>query len=117
MRPFTIGRGTNPHMSQFKGREITMTLQKFGALFFLVAIALTPVAIVIVAAGRGGIFVMGYVTGVLTAPLVAVGAMRATYILAESTELEGLVGVFIYGLIVVLISLAAAFWPFLFPTQ
>ena len=52
-----------------------MTLRKFGALFFLVAIALTPVSIVMVADGHGGIFVTGYVAGVVTAPLVAMGCI------------------------------------------
>jgi hypothetical protein len=89
-----------------------MTLRKFGALFFLVAIALTPVSIVMVADGHGGIFVTGYVAGVVTAPLVAIGATRAVYLLAEATELEGLVGVIVYGLVVVLISVAAAVWSF-----
>ena len=89
---------------------MTTILRKLGALIFLVAIALTPVVIVSLGSNLGGFFVAGYVTGIITAPMVALGAMRAIYELAEATGVEGLVGVFVFGFLVVLISAAAAFW-------
>jgi hypothetical protein len=46
-----------------------MSIQKLGAILFLLAIALIPVAIVALGSGRGGIFVTGYVIGVITAPI------------------------------------------------
>ena len=89
-------------------------LGKLGALLFLAAIALTPVAIVALGSRLGGIFVAGYVTGVITVPMVAFGAIRAVYALIESTKIEGLVGVFVYGFLVIIISVAAAFWSISF---
>jgi hypothetical protein len=89
-------------------------LGKLGALLFLAAIALTPVVIVVLGSRLGGIFVAGYVTGVITVPMVAFGAIRAIYALIESTEIEGLVGVLVYGFLVILISVAAAFWAIFF---
>ena len=93
---------------------MTRTLRKLGALFFLIAIALTPFAIVILGSKLGGIFVAGYVAGVITLPMVALGALRAIYALVESTDIEGIVGVLFYGFLVILISVAAVFWSIYF---
>ena len=104
----------NERMPQFHDRKLARALGKLGALLFLVAIALTPVVIVTLGSTLGGIFVAGYVTGVITVPVVTFGAIRAIYTLIESTEIEGLVGVLVYGFLVILISVAAAFWSIFF---
>jgi hypothetical protein len=104
-------------MSQFQDPIMTRALRKLGALFFLVAIALTPFAIVILGSRLGGIFVAGYVTGVITLPMVALGALRAIYALVESTDIEGIVGVLFYGFLVILISVAAVFWSIYFSSH
>jgi hypothetical protein len=97
-------------MSQSQDRKMMRVLWKLGALLFLVAIALTPVVIVTLGSRLGGIFVAGYVTGVITVPVVGFGALRAIYELIESTKIEGLLGVLAYGFLVILISASAAFW-------
>jgi hypothetical protein len=99
-------------MSPFHDPKIARALRKLGALVFLVAIAFTPVGIVALGSKQGGTFVAGYVTGVITVPIVAFGAIRAIYVLVESTE--GLVGVLVFGFLVILISVAAAFWSIFF---
>ena len=91
-----------------------MSLQKLGAIFFLVAIALIPIAIVAWGTGRGGIFVAGYVTGVLTAPIVAIGMMRAVSVLADSTWVDALIGFLIAAFLIVLVSVGAALWSLFF---
>jgi hypothetical protein len=99
-------------MLPFHDPKMTRALRKLGALMFLAAIAFTPVVIVALGSKQGGIFVAGYVTGVITVPIVAFGAIRAIYVLVETTE--GLVGVLVFGLLVILISVAAAFWAIFF---
>ena len=91
-----------------------MSIQKLGAIFFLLAIALIPVAIVVWGSGRGGIFVAGYVIGVLTAPIVAIGMIRAVSVLADSTWMNAIVGFLIFALVVLVVSVAAALWSFFF---
>jgi len=94
---------------------ITTALRRVLALVFLMAVALVPVAVVVLGSSRGGIWVAGYVTGIITVPLVAMGALRAIYVLFESTEFEVIVGFVIFGVLVVLTSVAAALWSF-FPS-
>jgi hypothetical protein len=104
----------NDRMSPFHDRKMTTALKKLSSLLFLIAIALTPVVIVTLGSGLGGVFVAGYVAGVITVPMVALLAMRAIYELIESTEIEGIVGVLVYGFLVILISVAAAVWSIYF---
>jgi hypothetical protein len=59
-------------------------------------------------------FVAGYVAGLITLPMVALGAIRAIYELAESTEIKVIVGVIVFGFLVVLISVVSAFWAIFF---
>ena len=91
-----------------------MSIQKLGAILFLIAVALIPVVIVVLGSGRGGIFVAGYVIGVITAPIVAIGALRAVSVLADSTWLDGLIGLLIFSVVVILISVVAVFWSLFF---
>jgi hypothetical protein len=91
-----------------------MSIQKLGAIFFLVAVAVIPVAIVFLGSGRGGIFVAGYVIGVITAPIIAIGVVRAFAILAGSTWTDILIGFLVFSVVVLVISVAAAFWSLLF---
>jgi hypothetical protein len=91
-----------------------MSIQKLGAILFLIAIALIPVAIVVWGSGRGGIFVTGYVIGVITAPIVAIGMIRAVSVLADSTWMNALIGFLIFAVVVLVVSVAAAVWSFIF---
>jgi hypothetical protein len=91
-----------------------MSIQKLGAILFLIAIALIPIAIVVWGSGRGGIFVTGYVIGVITAPIVAIGMIRAVSVLADSTWMNALIGFLIFAVIVLVVSVAAAVWSFIF---
>jgi hypothetical protein len=91
-----------------------VSLQKLGALLFLVAIALIPIAIVAWGTGRGGIFVAGYIIGVLTAPIVAIGMMRAVSVLADSTWIDALIGFLIAAFVILIISVGAALWSLFF---
>ena len=91
-----------------------MSIQKLGAILFLIAVALIPVVIVVLGSGRGGIFVAGYVIGVITAPIIAIGAARAVAVLADSTWSDGLIGFLIFSVVVILISVVAVFWSLFF---
>ena len=91
-----------------------MSIQKLGAILFLLAIALIPVAIVAWGSGQGGIFVAGYVIGVTTAPIVAIGVMRAVSVLADSTWKDALIGFLIFAVVVLVVSVGAALWSFFF---
>ena len=91
-----------------------MFIQKLGAILFLLAIALIPIAIVVWGSGRGGIFVAGYVIGVITAPIVAIGMIRAVSILGDSTWMNALIGFLIFAVVVLVVSIAAALWSFFF---
>jgi hypothetical protein len=89
--------------------------RRFGALLFLATVILAPVAIVLFEPGRGGIWVAGYVTGMITVPLVAIGAIRAIYALFERTALDVFVAFVVFGSLVTLVSIAAILWAFLGP--
>jgi hypothetical protein len=91
-----------------------MSIQKLGAILFLLAIALIPIAIVIGGSERGGIFVAGYVIGVITAPIVAIGVIRAFSVLADSTWTDALIGFAVFVVVVLAVSVAAALWSFVF---
>jgi hypothetical protein len=91
-----------------------MYIQKLGAILFLLAIALVPIAIVIWGSERGGIFVAGYVIGVITAPMIALGVIRAVSVLADSTWTDALFGFLIFAIVLLVVSIAAALWSFLF---
>jgi hypothetical protein len=91
-----------------------MSIQKLGAILFLLAIALIPVAIVALESGRGGIFVAGYVIGVITAPMVAIGVLRAVSVLADSTWMDALIGFLVFAVVVLVVSVGAALWSFFF---
>jgi hypothetical protein len=100
-------------MQQFHAPSmITIALRKVVALLFLVAIALVPVAVVVLGSGRGGIWVAGYVTGIITVPLIAMGALRAIYTLLESNELRVFISFVVFGVLVILTSVTAALWSF-----
>src|SRR5579872_3481116 len=101
-------------MLQFQGfRQLSLALQKLSALVFLVAIALVPIAIVVLAPSGGGIWVAGYVTGMITAPIVAIGALRAISALNETVDLNVALVFVAFGVLVTLVSVAAALWSFL----
>lgn len=81
--------------------------RKLGALLFLMAVALAPVLIVALFPKQGGIWIGGYVTGIVTLPFVAFGAIGAFSLLND----EGaLIGTAVFGLIVIAISVAVALW-------
>ena len=102
---------------QFWPRQRTITYRNIIALLFLVAIASTPLVIVVLGSRAGGFFVAGYLTGIVATPMVAIGGVRAITELLASTEREGLVGVLVFGVLVTFISLAAAFWAIFIATH
>lgn len=92
-------------------RRLLSAVRKVEAMLLLAIIALTPVAIVLFEPARGGIWVAGYVAGVIVTPLIGIGALRA--VMELTGDLEGLIGFVVYGGLTILISLAAAIWSFL----
>jgi len=80
-----------------------------AALLFLFAIALIPFLIVVMYSRVGGIWVLGYVTGIITVPLIGIAAIRAINTLSDEGAFIGSV---VFGFAVILISLATAFWSF-----
>ena len=84
--------------------------QKLAALLFLVAVALIPFLIVVLYSRQGGIWVLGYVSGIITVPLVGFGVIRAINSLNEERALIGTVA---FGFLVILISLLMALWSFI----
>jgi hypothetical protein len=86
-------------------------IRKLEALLLLAAIALTPVVIVFLEPRRGGIWVAGYVAGVIITPFIAIGALRA--ILELTGDLDGVIGFVAYGSLTILISVATALWALL----
>jgi hypothetical protein len=96
----------------FLSSGISQTLRVLGALSFLCAVALVPVIIVLFEPSRGGIWVAGYVTGMITAPMIAVGALRAISLLNDQFDLDIPIGFVVFGILVTLISVAAALWSF-----
>ena len=85
--------------------------RKLIAVLFLAAVALTPAAIVALWHRMGAVWVTGYVVGIITVPIVGIGAMRAMNALFEDTK------AFIYfaafGVAAIVISLAAAVYAFM----
>lgn len=86
-------------------------LGKLIAIVLLSAIALIPVAIVALWNCLGAIWVTGYVVGIVTVPLVAIGALRATSAVFEETK--AFIAFIIFGCLVIVISLAAAAYAFM----
>lgn len=87
--------------------RVTKALRKLMALLFLIAVALVPFFIVVLYSHQGGIWVAGYVTGILTLPLVGFGVIKAINTLNDE---EAFIGTVVFGLVVILISVIAAFW-------
>jgi heme/copper-type cytochrome/quinol oxidase subunit 4 len=87
--------------------KITMAMRKMVALLFLIAIALIPFLIVAMYSREGGIWVLGYVTGIITVPVVGFAAIRAMSTLSDEGSFIGTV---VFGFLVILISLATGFW-------
>jgi len=77
------------------------------ALLFLVAIAIVPFFIVVMFSREGGIWVLGYVTGIITVPVVGIAAIQAMNTLSSE---RALIGTVVFGFFVILISLATALW-------
>lgn len=88
-------------------KTITSAARKLVALLFLVTIALVPFFIVTSSSRFGGIWVAGYVTGILTAPFVAFGVIGAINTLDDR---EPFIGIVAFCLILIVISLAVALW-------
>ena len=102
---------TQPEMPRISGWQVAVAIRKLASLLFLAAVALTPVAIILLEPRLGGTWVVGYVAGMVVTPLIAFAALRS--ILELTGDVEGLVGFVVYGVLVVLISLTAAAWSFL----
>lgn len=83
---------------------------KLIAVLFLAAIALIPVAIVALWDRAGAVWVAGYVTGIITVPLVGIAALRATSVLFEETR--AIIAFVVFGSSVIVVSLAAAAYAF-----
>lgn len=93
--------------------KLVGALRKTGAFAFLLAVALTPLAIVMLQPHHGSIWVAGYLAGIATVPVIAVVALRAILELAGSHDVNVFVGFVVYGALVVAISAGAALWAFL----
>ena len=76
------------------------------AIAFLATVALVPVAIVVYWHHLGAAWIAGYVVGMITVPLVGIGALRAASELFEDDK--AFVAFVIFGFTAVAISLAAA---------
>jgi len=87
--------------------KITKSIQKLTALLFLVAVALVPFFIVVLYSRQGGIWVLGYVSGIITVPLVGFGVISAISSLSGERVLLGTV---LFGIIIILISMIMALW-------
>lgn len=86
-------------------------LGKSIAVVFLAAITLVPVAIVTFWQRLGAIWVTGYVVGIVTVPLVGIGALRATSAMFEETN--AFIAFVVFGCSAIAISLAAALYAFM----
>lgn len=84
---------------------------KLLAILFLAAIAVVPVAIVALWDRVGAVWVAGYVTGIITVPLVGITALRATSIVFR--EARAVIAFVIFGCSVIFVSLAAAIYAFI----
>jgi len=87
--------------------KLTKAIRKAVALLFLVAIALVPFLIVATYSREGGIWVLGYVTGIVTVPVVGIAAVHAMNTLSDE---RAFIGTVVFGFIVILISVAAGFF-------
>lgn len=85
--------------------------RRFVAILFLAAIALIPVAIVAVWHSMGAVWVAGYVVGIITVPLVGIGALRAMSAVFE--EPKAVIALVLFGCSVIVLSLAAAAYALL----
>lgn len=92
-------------------RKGTAMLGKLIAVIFLAAVALVPVAIVAFWHRMGAIWVTGYVVGIVTVPLVGIGALRATSAMFEETN--AFIAFIAFGCSAIAISLAAALYAFI----
>jgi hypothetical protein len=104
----TIGGMTGPQTLS----SLVRGLRALRALTLLLAIALIPVVIVAFEGASGAIWVARYVTGRVTAPVVALGALRAMADLNEVFEFNIVIGFVAFGLLVIFVSVVAAFWSF-----
>ena len=84
--------------------------RKLAALLFLATIVMAPIFIVALKGRPGGIWVAGYVTGIVTVPLIAIGALRAISRLADAMDIEAFVGFVVFALFVLAVSAASALW-------
>ena len=87
--------------------RLTRVFQKLTALLFLIAVVLVPFFIVVFYSRQGGVWVAGYVTGIVTVPFVGFGVIRAINTLSNE---KAFIGTVVFGLITILISLIVAFW-------
>ena len=92
-------------------RRSDVMLSRLIALIFLAAIALIPVAIVAFWHRMGAIWVAGYAVGIITVPLVGIGALRAMSAMFE--EPKAVIALVIFGGSVIVVSLAAAAYALL----
>lgn len=86
-------------------------LSKLIAVLSLATLTLIPVAIVAFWHRMGAIWVAGYVVGIVTVPLVGIGALRAMSEMFDETK--ALIAFVVFGCAVIAISLAAATYVFL----
>jgi heme/copper-type cytochrome/quinol oxidase subunit 4 len=105
----TDGQENRPKASFDQTTKFSLALQKMLALLFLIAIALVPFLIVATYSREGGIWVLGYVTGILTVPVVGIAAVRAMNTLSDE---RAFIGTVVFGFCVILISLATGLWSF-----
>lgn len=111
--PWGKSRATDTagYLSPFAPDPVIVILTRIAAALFLAAIALTPVAIVLFWPRAGGVWVAGYLVGIVTVPVVAFAALRAVNaIVGEERLLPAFVS---YGAIVVMVSIASAIYAFL----
>ena len=86
-------------------------LGKFLALAYLTIVVLIPLAIVVSWHQAGAIWVTGYIAGIVTVPLIGIGALRAMSELFEDSK--AFVAFIVFGSIAIVISFAAAGYTFL----
>jgi len=99
------------YVPSFEPDPLTTVLIRTGAALFLAAIALTPVAIVLVWPRAGGVWVAGYVVGIATVPVVAFAVLRSVNAVFGEERL--MVAFVSFGAIVVMGSIASAIYAFL----
>jgi hypothetical protein len=90
---------------------VYLAFRKLLAGLFLLVILLTPVAIVLYAHRAGGIWVAGFVGGMLLAPLTGIGALRATAELLPQAN-HAFVALIAFGLLASLVSVGAVLLAF-----